>query len=419
MNIDKVLWAAVVTASLAACGAADTLPGGSSSSSPNSSSSSSSPIIGSTSSTTDGGFAKPTGGGLPIYNNAGKITGSTLTGAQVRYASSLQTLISHVDEATDGDTPFMIVYSGNEDDRINQIINDHTADQNGDCPKGHWGDEYRHVQIKDYDAGLTIVGTDGSSANFGIRINKSSNVIVQNMKIGALASAKNDADMIRIESDKKEVSDFWIDHNELFAVNNECNGSPDGDLTFEAALDIKKRVTNITISYNYIHDSKKVGVDGFSKSDTYNRKITFHHNLYRNVNGRLPLQRSGFIHVYNNYYSNITGSGINVRTGGKALIENNWFEDAANPVTCRFDTAHCGNWQLRNNNLTSAADNATYNINWTSPGSGGINADDWRSTASFTSEVSYSYNPNSAQCVKDHLESVVGVGKNAAQLNCN
>ena len=80
----------------------------------------------------------------------------------------------------------------------------------------------------------------------------------------------------------------------LVAVNNECNGSPDKDLTFESAIDIKKNATNITVSYNVIRDSKKVGLMGHTQSGgttDYQRNVTFHHNIYRNVNGRLPLQR--------------------------------------------------------------------------------------------------------------------------------
>ena len=98
------------------------------------------------------------------------------------------------------------------------------------------------------------------------------------------------------------------------------------------------------------------------------REITYHHNYYKNVNARLPLQRGGWIHVYNNLYDGISDSGINVRTGGYALIEKNWFQNAANPVTCRYDTANCGKWDLRGNNATKAADNATYNISWTDAG---------------------------------------------------
>lgn len=220
--------------------------------------------------------------------------------------------------------------------------------------------------------------------------------------------------MIRIDSG----SNVLIDHNELFAVNNECNGSPDGDLTFESALDIKKDSHNITVSYNVIRDSKKVGLDGSSSSDIAGgREITFHHNIYRNVNARLPLQRGGWTHMYNNLYDGITGSGINVRQAGYALIESNWFQNSVNPVTCRFDSSNCGKWDLRNNNIRNPGDFATYNITWTSGGT--IDANNWTTTATFPISLPYSYAPVTPQCVKDKLAQYAGVGKNNAQLTAS
>jgi pectate lyase len=316
-------------------------------------------------------------------------------------------------EVTGGAYPVIITYTGNEDALIAQVVRDSTVDASGECPRGRWSDAYRYVEIREFTKGITIIGANGSSANFGIPISRSSNVVIRNMKIGALGGASNDADMIRIDSS----SNVLIDHNELFAVNNECAGSPEGDLTFDGALDIRRDSHNITVSYNYIHDSRKVGLDGSSASDIGGgREITFHHNYYYNVNGRLPLQRGGWVHVYNNLYDKVTGSGINVRTGGYALIENNWFQNAKNPVTCRFDVINCGKWDLRNNNATRAADNATYKITWDIAETGDINAESWASSATFPKSLSYSYEPVTAQCVKDKLTSYAGVGRNGATL---
>ena len=337
--------------------------------------------------------------------------GGNVSGAQSFSASTHTQIQQIIEDAKDGNYPVIITYTGNEDSLINQIVRDHTVDSSGNCPKPHWNDEYRKVEIKEFTKGVTIQGANGSSANFGIVINKSENVIVRNMKIGALGGANNDADMIRIDSGVN----VWIDHNELFAVNNECNGSPDGDLTFESAIDIKKSSQNITVSYNLIRDSKKVGLDGSSSSDIAGgRKITFHHNIYRNVNARLPLQRGGWTHMYNNLYDGIGGSGINVRQAGYALIESNWFQNAANPVTCRFDSSNCGFWDLRNNNIRNPGDFSTYNITWTSGGT--IDATNWTTTATFPISLPYSYAPVTPQCVKDRLASYAGVGKNGAQL---
>jgi pectate lyase len=57
---------------------------------------------------------------------------------------------------------------------------------------------------------------------------------------------------------------------------------------------------------------------------------------------------------------------------------------------------------------------------WDSAGSGGVNADSWTSTTTFPrSKLTYTYSPATAQCVKDRLINVVGVGKNLATLSCN
>lgn len=353
-----------------------------------------------------GGFSTTDGGNV---SGARSFTASTFQ--QINTIIANAKLDANGSKVTGGAYPVIITYTGNEDALINQVVRDHTVDSSGNCPKARWSEAYRFVEIKEFTKGVTIQGANGSSANFGIVVNKSSNVIVRNMKIGALAGASNDADMIRIDSGVN----VWIDHNELFAVNNECKGSPDGDLTFESAIDIKKESQNITVSYNIIRDSKKVGLDGSSSSDIGGgRKITFHHNIYRNVGARLPLQRGGWTHMYNNLYDGITSSGINVRQNGYALIESNWFQNAVNPVTCRFDSSNCGKWELRNNNIRNPGDFATYNITWTSGGT--IDATNWTTTAPFPISIPYSYSPVTPQCVKDRLASFAGVGKNGAQL---
>lgn len=229
------------------------------------------------------------------------------------------------------------------------------------------------------------------------------------MEIGTLAGANSEADMIRVDN----LPNVWIDHNELHAVNNECNGSPGGDLTVESAINIKKGATNVTVSYNYIHDSKQVGLDGSSSSDIAGgRKPTHHHNHYKNVNTRLPLQCGGWIHVYYKLYDGITGSSVNVRQKGYALIERNYFQNAHNPVTCRYDSV-CGNWELRSNNATSAADNARYNIAWDAPGSGEKNADNWATDAYPNTHSRFDPHPNSDTHTHTHTypaSTVTGTG---------
>jgi pectate lyase len=96
--------------------------------------------------------------------------------------------------------------------------------------------------------------------------------------------------------------------------------------------------------------------------------------------------------MFNNYFSRISSSGINVRNGGVALIEANYFENVANPVTSRY-SPEPGYWDLRNNYATG--------ITWTTEDDTLANAEDWTSTKAFPeSELSYTYTASPASCVK-------------------
>ena len=273
---------------------------------------------------------------------------------------------------------------------------------------GQWSKPRTEININN-KSGVTILGMDGSSANFAIRIRGSSNnIIIRNMKMGLVPGGGDNGDIVGIEAESHHV---WFDHNELYSRNVSCPGTPGNDTTFDGALDIKASATNITVSYNYFHDHAKVGLDGSGDSDDFERRITYAHNRYENVGSRLPLQRFGYIHVYNNYYNGITESGINVRMTGHALIENNWFENALNPVTSRTSD-ELGDWDLRNNNAQSAADNARFNLTWNVPSTTPFrNADNWQTTATFPITLPYTYTTYPADVSRCIAINAAGVGK--------
>jgi pectate lyase len=256
------------------------------------------------------------------------------------------------------------------------------------------------LEVKEMD-NVTLEGAPGSSANFGIHINRARNVIVRNMTLGLLPGGDG-SDAITIEGNgtNGDVENVWIDHNDLFSSTKEdCEGA--GDTEFDGLIDIKKGARFITLSYNFLHDHQKTGLIGFSDSDDTQRYVTFHHNRYENVVSRTPLQRFGFIHIFNNYYGQITGSGINVRMGGVALIESNFFENAANPVTSRFSDV-VGFWELRNNFVGEG-------ITWTTESDTLANAENWESTQTFPpDELTYTYTPDDAACVKQIVLATAG-----------
>jgi pectate lyase len=256
------------------------------------------------------------------------------------------------------------------------------------------------LQIKEME-NVTLEGTAGSSANFGIKINRARNVIVRNMTMGLLrGGGSSDAITIEGNGTNGDVEHVWIDHNELFSsTKDDCEGA--GDTEFDGLIDIKKGARYITISYNHLHDHQKTGLIGHSDSDDMDRYVTFHHNWYENVVSRTPLHRFGYVHLFNNYYNQIASSGINVRMGGVALIESNYFENAVNPVTSRYSD-EVGYWDLRDNYVGEG-------VTWTTESDTLANAEDWETTRDFpASELSYDYAPDAARCVKDIVKASAG-----------
>ena len=271
------------------------------------------------------------------------------------------------------------------------------------------------VEIKN-KKNITIEGADGSAANFGLAIKaEATNIIIRNMTIGLLPGS---IDAIGIEGQGGKVPGYiWIDHNTLFSSLAECSGA--GDLEFDGLVDNKAGAHHLTYSYNYIHDHHKVGLIGSSDSDSSARYITFHHNYYKNIGSRAPLQRGGYTHLYNNLFTDVKTSGANIRMGGYSLIEANYFEKSQNPVTSR-DSSSIGYWELRNNNIRTTADFATYGITWVaSESSPSRDAKDWVSTANFPVGIPYSYTPSTPACVKAQLPAVAGAGTGLATLSCS
>ncbi|MFZ6846214.1 pectate lyase family protein [Undibacterium sp. RuTC16W] len=356
----------------------------------------------------DGGSGGSNGGGSGTgttpagYSGgfAGQVTGGgTVAPVVVTSAAQMQKVI----DAYTGTGGLVIRYSGTFDFRT---IPD---------PCTQWKKPQGAIVEVKNKGNITIEGTNGSAANFGIAVKGgSSNIIIRNMTIGLLPGS---IDAIGIEGQSGKFPGYvWVDHNTLFSSLAECAGA--GDLEFDGLVDNKAGAHHLTYSYNYIHDHHKVGLIGSSDSDASDRYITFHHNYYKDVGSRVPLQRGGYTHMYNNLYSGLKTSGINVRMSGYALIENNYFENSQNPVTSR-DSSVIGNWELRNNNIKTPADFSTYGIKWIASDSKPTrDATDWVTTAHLPIGISYSYTPDEPACVKQKLPAVAGAGTSLAKLSC-
>ena len=142
-----------------------------------------------------------------------------------------------------------------------------------------------------------------------------------------------DPDCIGIQADKVSAKTnwgghIWVDHCEFF------NGGAANKDRYDGLLDCKNNVQWMTFSYNYFHDHDKSCLWGKGDSDVYEncRTISFHHNFFDNIQGsRLPLQRGGHVHYYNNYMRGCE-DGWDIRTGAVAFVQACYFENTKSPI---------------------------------------------------------------------------------------
>lgn len=244
---------------------------------------------------------------------------------------------------------------------------------------------------------VTIVGV-GNGAVFdqlGIHIRESSNIIIQNVTVRNVKKSgsptSNGGDAIGMESDVRNV---WVDHTTLEASGGESEG-------YDGLFDMKDNTQYVTLSYSTLRNSGRGGLIGSSESDTSNGYVTFHHNLYENIDSRTPLLRGGISHIYNNHYKNLNESGINSRAGARAKVDSNYFEDSKD-VLGTFYTDAAGYWQVSGNIFD--------NVTWSSR-SGDNNPAGPNPTSNTSVGIPYSYALDAANCVPSVVSQTAGANK--------
>jgi pectate lyase len=189
----------------------------------------------------------------------------------------------------------------------------------------------------------SIIGVGNTAFLFGVGldINNSNNIIIQNLRLsmtgvttrvdtpGVYSSTGdsglpqilvNGGDAIGIQGTSKNI---WIDHCELFSEDPAVQTNID---LYDGLIDTKGQTGFITISWCYFHDHHKAGLVGASDTDLFaDRKITLHHNYYRNVKLRMPMYRGAVGHFFNNYLVGATDAS-EIRAGTCVRVEKNYYE---------------------------------------------------------------------------------------------
>ncbi|MFF9087709.1 polysaccharide lyase family 1 protein [Streptomyces sp. NPDC014991] len=243
---------------------------------------------------------------------------------------------------------------------------------------------------------VTLVGVGGGAVfdQVGIHVRESSNIIIQNVTVKNVKKSgsptSNGGDAIGMESD---VHNVWVDHATLEASGGESEG-------YDSLFDLKDNTQYVTLSYSIMRDSGRGGLVGSSDTQLSNSYITYHHNLYENIDSRTPLLRGGIAHIYNNYYRNLSKSGINSRAGARAEVDNNYFEDSKD-VLGTFYTDAAGYWQVSGNIFD--------NVTWSAPGTENHPAGP-APTSNTTVGIPYSYRLDDAACVPSIVTRTAGAG---------
>ncbi len=241
---------------------------------------------------------------------------------------------------------------------------------------------------------VTIVGV-GNGAVFdqlGIHLRESRNIIIRNVTVQNVKKSgsptSNGGDAIGME---KNVRNVWVDHTNLLASGGESAG-------YDGLFDLKDNTQYVTLSYSTLRNSGRGGLVGSSESDRSNGFVTYHHNLYQNIDSRTPLLRGGTAHMYNNHYVGLHESGINSRAGAKAKVDNNYFKNSHDALGT-FYTDQAGYWQVSGNIFD--------NVTWSSPDSETNPAGpDPRSNT--TVAIPYAYQLDQTSCVPNIVSRTAG-----------
>ncbi len=130
--------------------------------------------------------------------------------------------------------------------------------------------------------------------------------------------------------------------NDAIEINNSTNVWVDHcDLSHfdDGLIDIKNGADFVTVSWCHFHNHNKVMLIGSgddSPQDVGHLNSTIHHCWFDGSNGagigeRLPRVRFGKVHVYNNYYNDVLGSGVMAGIDGDVYVENNYFLNVPDP----------------------------------------------------------------------------------------
>lgn len=213
-----------------------------------------------------------------------------------------------------------------------------------------FGSSAEGLQVKgktaDSELNITIegVGNDAVIRGFGILVRNSKSVELRNF---AIMSAMDDC--ISLDTDN---SNIWVHHLDGFYGKKGSGDKAKGDGT----IDVKSDSKYVTVSNCHFWDTGKSSMCGM-KSESGPNYITYHHNWFDHSDSRHPRIRTMSVHVYNNYYDGVAKYCVGVTYGGCAFVENNYFNNAHNPMLISMQGTDTQNGTDEKNSPTFSKEN--------------------------------------------------------------
>ncbi len=301
-----------------------------------------------------------------------------------------------------------------------------TDDKSSAFPKSSLGRDlwkcsraYKSVIQHKLISNTTVIGlTENSGFRGGsLVLSGVSNVVLRNLVLEDGYDPfphheKNDGynaefDLVSIQNGSHDI---WIDHCTL-RDTLEISFVVDGDgyrekwQTYDGLIDMKGEGTsNIVVSYCVFENHDKVMLIGSNDKDWdgCHRRVSLHHNIFRNCGQRLPMVRQTKIHIYNNmyigddsaFYPNIYAEGI--RNKALVISEENYFDKSISHSMAGSDNEMArGSVYTYGNSDNSAK-----------KGSG-----DYYTLTKRPDFIDYSYTLDSAIDLSAYLEGSAGAGK--------
>lgn len=213
-----------------------------------------------------------------------------------------------------------------------------------------FGSSSEGLQIKGKNAdavlNMTIegVGNDAVIRGFGFLIRNSKSVEIRNL---AIMSCMDDG--VSLDTDN---SNIWIHHLDVFYGRNKGGDQQKGD----GSIDVKSDSKYVTVAYNHLWDTGKSCMCGM-KSESGPNYICYHHNWFDHSDSRHPRVRTMSVHVYNNYFDGIAKYCVGSTTASSVFVENNYFNNAHNPMLISMQGTDTQNGADEKNSPTFSKEN--------------------------------------------------------------